>query len=98
MKIREQEWKSTVAENMGFNPKWENQFMEFDVINIEDDLRIEARDDDLVGSKLIASEIIKISFLLTFNFGSDSEWYTLVDKNGKESGKVNLKTVWHAIL
>jgi hypothetical protein len=47
----------------------------------------------LIGSKFIASAIIKIS-ALTFNFGPDGEWFTMLGKKGKEEGKINLSTVW----
>lgn len=53
IKTREQEWISSVCEDQGKTPKWQNQLVDIDVKYLGDDILLDCRDDDVFGSKEI---------------------------------------------
>ena len=91
MTCREQEWKSTVAQGMGKNPKWTGQHFDIQVHYLGDELKFELRDDDLGKDDFIGEGSTKLSALVV-NGGID-EWFNIQFK-GKDAGKIHLKCEW----
>ena len=57
-----QDWRSEVCINGDRNPKWEHQHMEIDVKHLKQELTIEVRDKDILGSEPIGTAVVSISF------------------------------------
>lgn len=93
MSCRENTWQSPVCENGGKHPTWEQAFWDLEVKYEGDNIEIECRDDDVVGSKHIASGVIKVG-ALTLGDGFD-EWFEVQHK-GKPEGKIHLRSEWKA--
>ena len=91
IKVREQEFKTTVKEEGGKEPKW-NQSFNIDVKYIGDDLTIHVMDDDIGKDDEVGHSKIKLSSFCV-NGGFD-EWYEIYWE-GECSGKVHLRGEWH---
>jgi hypothetical protein len=90
LKLRNDDWKSQIRDGAGKYPKWDNSISEWDVKYAGDDFTIEARDDEVFGSRMIGMTVVKISTFI-WEGGFFDEW-TPVYAKGKEIGRLH----WHA--
>ena len=75
MQSREQEWASTVAQDMGKLPVWTGQKFVIQVKNLEDELKYQLIDDDIDKDDLIGEGVTKLSALVAD--GGKDEWFPL---------------------
>ena len=90
IKYREQTHKTSVKQNAGKKPHWDESF-DIDVKYIGDDLMLTVYDEDVTSSDLVADTTIKLSALCC-NGGID-DWFG-VQYKGKSAGKIHLKSQW----
>ena len=75
MTCRDEEWKSSVADDAGKKPKWNNQFFDINVHYLGDDLHFKVFDDDIGKDDMVGSGSTKLSALVHEN-GID-EWFEI---------------------
>ena len=91
IQVREQEFKTSIKEEGGKEPKW-NDVFDIDVKYIGDDLTVKVMDDDIGKDDAIGEAKIKLSSFCV-NGGLD-EWYEIYFE-GKPAGKVHFRGEWH---
>ena len=92
--IREEEWATPEAKNMGKHPKWhENNVWEVKIHYFGDDVKFVCKDVEIGKDKLIGEGEAKLSALCCD--GGMDEWYP-VQKEGKEQGKIHIKALYTA--
>ena len=84
--------KTKVHENGGKSPAW-NQTFEIPLGSVSDEVHFEIRDDEVMGSRVIASAHIKGS-ALAIN-GGTREWFS-VYHDDKQAGRLHLETKFRA--
>ncbi len=85
------EHRTTTIDNAGKNPEWTNEVFDFYVININDTIRLEVRDEDLATDDLVGESTIVLKELA--NDDGFDDWFMILNK-GKKVGAVRLKVKW----
>ncbi len=91
MTCRDDEWKSTVASDMGKKPKWTGQFFDINVHYLGDDVHFKVWDDDVGKDDFVGEGSTKLSALVHEN--GIYEWFDIQFK-GKPAGKLHFKCHW----
>ena len=92
--LREEDWKSTTAKNMGKTPVWpEDDCNRWKVHYLGDDLKIKFFDEEVFKDKHIGHCTIKLSALTHPEANPFDEWFP-IDDDGEEAGKIHLKAHW----
>lgn len=62
IKLNGREQRSAVVEGGGRNPRWFEQFFDFEVSNLEHELYLEVRDKDPYVTEMIGYATVRVNF------------------------------------
>ena len=91
IKVGMQEWRSEICFEGGRQPRWVMQFMEIPVFNLLEEVVIEVRDKDMIGSEAIGRAKLRLDF---FAMGAGrQEWIELWYLD-MPAGKIHFRSEW----
>ncbi|TNV75905.1 hypothetical protein FGO68_gene12520 [Halteria grandinella] len=85
-------FKSKVASGGGKFPNW-NETFELDICSVNDEIKLVAKDENIISDDFIGQAFIKVSSLIMNNGVRD--WFVLSYQD-KQAGQILLETQWFA--
>jgi len=89
IKVNGREWRSAICVGGGRNPRWELQFFDFEVTNMEQEIYIEVRDRDPLITEMIGCANLKVGFFAAP--GGREEWVDIYFR-GYPAGRIHFKS------
>ena len=87
-----QKFKSKVSSGGGKFPTW-NESFELDIKSVNDEIKLCAKDENIISNDFIGQAFIKVSSLIMNNGVRD--WFVLSYQE-KQAGQILLETQWFA--
>lgn len=83
--------KSSVIDEAGKTPKWENQDFEFEILDEMDQIEMDIMDEDVTVDDKVGSTFLNVGNLIVK--GGVNDWFEIYHKK-KSAGTVHLVTKW----